>query len=144
MTYKKTLPLILLIASLLVGCNFLKTTQKDIENADEIMRSDQENNGFYEAYSQDRFNELNGTEKFALFFHADWCPSCRKLEKDLKENMDVLNDHVVLEANYDREKELKKTYGITTQTTVVFFNMNGTIGETQRAPQLKHFEQFFK
>lgn len=59
---------------------------------------------------------------YALHFHADWCPVCRKqsqvidtLKADPKLNV------IVFIVNYDKEKPLRKQYGVRTQSTLIAF-----------------------
>ncbi len=99
--------------------------------------------GSYEEYSPERFKELLGSEKFILFFHADWCPTCRALEKEIKESLEKLNSRTVLEVNYDTETDLKKKYGITVQSTLVFIDSDGEVFEKRVNPDLELIEKFF-
>lgn len=56
----------------------------------------------------------------ALHFHADWCPTCRAQDQSLKTLKDEKGlDLTVLTVNYDTEKDLKKRFGIRTQSTMV-------------------------
>lgn len=68
-------------------------------------------------------------QSYALHFHADWCPVCRaqsmalerlKSDKSLKVTVYVVN--------YDREKALRKQYGVHTQSTIIAFK-----GKTETA-----------
>jgi thioredoxin 1 len=82
----------------------------------------------YEEYSKTKFSELNGQKRFALFFHADWCPTCRVLEKNIKSDLSTFpKNTVILKANYDTELALKKQYGVTTQSSLVFFDEKGNV-----------------
>lgn len=55
-----------------------------------------------------------------LFFHADWCPTCRSAEKNILENIDQLPDDLtIIKVDYDSQKDLKKTYDIIYQHTFV-------------------------
>jgi thiol-disulfide isomerase/thioredoxin len=103
-----------------------------------------ENTEGYEAYSADLFNELLGSESFALFFHAGWCPTCRAMETEILGNLSALNGHIMLKADYDTETELKKEYGVTVQTTVIFFNADGSIAKKTINPPLSEIKAFFK
>ena len=61
-----------------------------------------------------------------LFFDASWCPTCRVLDENLKDELgDFPNDLTILKVNYDKEKELKKKYSITYQHTLVQVDSQG-------------------
>lgn len=141
---QKLVVLCLIVNLLLSGCGFSSTTKKDMDQAQAI--SHQQNSiaaGHYEEYTPEKLEALMGSEKFALFFHANWCPTCRALEKKLKENLKKLNSRTVLEVNYDTETDLKKKYGITVQSMVVFVNSDGSVFQTVLNPDLELFEKFF-
>ena len=64
--------------------------------------------------------------KKVLFFAATWCPSCQALTKDIQANLSSIPaDTVVIRADYDDEKDLKKTYGVTYQHTLVQIDNDG-------------------
>ena len=53
-------------------------------------------------------------------------PSCRSAEKDIKRNLNVIpEDIVIFKADYDSEKTLKQKYGITYQHTFVYVDAAG-------------------
>jgi thioredoxin 1 len=66
----------------------------------------------------------------AVHFHAEWCPTCRKQSTVLTQlKSDKSLDAVtVLVADYDAERDLRKTLKVRTQSTVIVFN-----GTTERA-----------
>ena len=72
--------------------------------------------GVYTEYSPEWVENAQG--KIVLFFHADWCPACEAIDGKVK-NAEVPNGVTILKVNYDNETELKKKYGVTTQTTFV-------------------------
>ena len=75
-----------------------------IQNGD-IVNS---NAGSYESYAPEKL-AFAETGNVVLFFHASWCPSCRALEKDIKENLGVIpTDLRILKVDYDNSKELKQ------------------------------------
>lgn len=134
---------VLILCLFLGGCGFSGTTEKDMVVVEKSSEAATLATGHYEEYGPERYKTLLGSEKFILFFHADWCPTCRALEKEIKENLDKLNSRTVLEVNYDTEKELKKEYGITVQSTVVFINQDGTVFEKLVNPEFELVEKFF-
>lgn len=66
----------------------------------------------------------------AVHFHAEWCPTCRKQSTVLTELKadKSLEAVTVLVADYDAERELRKTLKVRTQSTLVVFK-----GATERA-----------
>ncbi len=144
MNLSKKIPLLILIAGFaLVGCSFLANNETDTEQAENETLSTGLP-GRYEEYSPELFSELQGNEKFLLFFHADWCPLCRALEAKIKNDIGVLNGRTVLEADYDIELDLRKEYSVLAQVTVIFFNADGTIANKKVNPRLSAIEEFFK
>lgn len=81
--------------------------------------------GTFEPYSADKLAlAQNGT--VVLFFHAEWCPSCRGLENDINAQLSQIpaNTHI-LKLDYDTETELKRKYGVVRQHTLVVVDANG-------------------
>jgi thiol-disulfide isomerase/thioredoxin len=74
----------------------------------------------------------------AVVFHADWCPTCRAqapLLKDLSQTQEFKSLTLYV-ANFDTEKALKRSLGVTKQSTIVIFK-NGkesarSTGDTQQ------------
>ena len=82
--------------------------------------------GTFSDYSPDKLAlAQNGT--VVLFFHANWCPSCRGLENDINANLSQIpaGTHI-LKLDYDTETELKKKYGVVRQHTLVVVNADGS------------------
>lgn len=89
----------------------------------------------YTAYSEAQFATLAGSEPFAIFFHAEWCPTCRQMEKYINADLSLFPVGTkILKANYDTETALKAKYGITVQSTVVIIDGNGEYVQTLAAP----------
>ena len=83
-------------------------------------------------------------QKVALFFHADWCATCRKWEEDLKSQLSKLPENArVLKVDYDNAKELVKDYGVTKQSTVVFLDEKGNVAKKLMDPSLDKVIEFF-
>jgi thiol-disulfide isomerase/thioredoxin len=60
-----------------------------------------------------------------LYFHADWCPSCRADMRQIDARLSELGDITVVVVNYDSSAELKKRYGVTYQHTYVQIDGDG-------------------
>lgn len=90
-------------------------------------------------FTQAQFDAARSAgEPVAVVFHADWCPTCRAQAPVLKELMQTpaLKSLTLYVANFDTEKALKKSLGITQQSTIVVFKGGKEIarstGDTQR------------
>jgi thiol-disulfide isomerase/thioredoxin len=59
----------------------------------------------------------------AVVFHADWCPTCRAQAPVLKQLSETpaLKSLTLYVANFDTEKALKRSLGVTQQSTIVVF-----------------------
>jgi thioredoxin 1 len=75
-------------------------------------------------YNQAQFDALRAAGKpVAVVFHADWCPTCRAqapVLKQLTQSQD-LKGITLFVANFDTETALKRSLGITKQSTIVVF-----------------------
>ena len=85
-------------------------------------------------YSEARFDELQGNEKFALFFSAPWCPKCVATKNAIAEDPDQFAGVKLLDVDYDTATELKQQYGITLQHSFVFFDADGEVVGTSAMP----------
>jgi thioredoxin 1 len=91
-------------------------------------------------FNQAQFDSMIAAGKpVAVVFHADWCPTCRAQAPLLKEltQSPELKGLTLFVANFDTEKALKQSLGVTKQSTVVVFkdgkeNARST-GDTQQA-----------
>jgi thioredoxin 1 len=71
-------------------------------------------------------------DKIVLFFYADWCPTCRPIDVEFKNNIPKIPTGIeIYRVNYndqdtdEAEKALAKKYGITYQHTFVQIDKNG-------------------
>jgi len=109
-----------------------KDIEKDILNTvnDQVLMDTETimiKTGSYESYSADKL-AMAETGDVILFFHASWCPSCRKLNKNIEENINSIPENVhILKLDYDKEIVLKKKYEVTTQHTLVQVDADGTM-----------------
>ena len=92
-------------------------------------------------YNQAQFDAARSAGKpVAVVFHADWCPTCRAQAPVLKElsQSPALQSVTVYVANFDTDKALKKSLGVTQQSTIVVFKDGKetarSTGDTQREP----------
>ena len=59
----------------------------------------------------------------AVVFHADWCPTCRAQAPVLRQLMQSpeFKDVTLFVADFDAEKTLKRSLGVTRQSTIVVY-----------------------
>ena len=82
--------------------------------------------GSYEDYSPEKIAQGDG--KKILFFHAIWCPTCKGLERNILKNAnDIPSDVTILKADFDKEGDLKRKYGVTVQHTLVQIDSAGEL-----------------
>lgn len=73
----------------------------------------------------------------AVFFHADWCPTCRKQAEslDVLKADPALQDMTVLVADYDREKDLRRDLKVRSQSIMVVYSgdieVTRVLGQTE-------------
>lgn len=99
-------------------------------------------------FNQAQFDAARTAGKpVAVVFHADWCPTCRAQAPLLKELAQTpgLKPMTLYVADFDTEKALKKSLGVTKQSTIVVFRDGKerarSTGDTQRdslAELLRH------
>lgn len=100
-------------------------TRTDAADSNQQVDAPSQQSGRYEAYEESKL-ALANTGDVVLFFKADWCPSCRALEKDILSKKDQIPaDLTILTLDYDTELELRKKYGVTTQHTLVQVDSQG-------------------
>jgi len=81
--------------------------------------------GAYQPYTKAAFDTAKGRQR-VLFFHATWCPNCKRADADIRANLaDLPAKVVVFKTDYDKEAALKRQYGITSQHTFVLVDARG-------------------
>lgn len=79
----------------------------------------------YQVYTKAAFDAAKGQQR-VLFFHATWCPNCKKADSDINAKLGLIPAGVtIFKTNYDKEVALKKQYGITSQHTFVLVDAGG-------------------
>jgi thioredoxin 1 len=63
--------------------------------------------------------------RVVLFFHADWCPSCRATDAALVEE-GVPDGLTVVQVDFDTETALRQEHGVVQQHTFVHVDTDGT------------------
>jgi thioredoxin 1 len=82
--------------------------------------------GIYLPYTSTAVAQAKG--QVVLFFHANWCPTCIAVNKDIETNLkNIPTDLTILKTGYDDEKELKELYGVTAQHTFVQVDNTGKL-----------------
>ncbi|HMS24879.1 MAG TPA: thioredoxin family protein [Acidimicrobiia bacterium] len=82
--------------------------------------------GIFEDYTEELVTSASSGDRIILFFHADWCPTCRSIEKDINSNLSDIPDGTrILKVDYDSEDDLKKKYGVRSQYTMVQVDNSG-------------------
>lgn len=62
--------------------------------------------------------------KVVYFFHATWCPTCRATEEAIARD-GIPAGLTLVKVDFDRETDLRKKYGVTTQHTFVQVDASG-------------------
>lgn len=75
------------------------------------------------AYTPESFASLQAAKQpVVLHFHADWCPVCKAQAKVFEGwQGDASVPGTLLRVNYDQEKELRRSMGVRSQSTVIAF-----------------------
>lgn len=77
--------------------------------------------GSYQAYDE---SLVGVTANTVLFFHAEWCGTCKAADAKLRE-ADAPEDLTVLKVDFDEASDLRKKYGVTTQHSFVQVDADG-------------------
>lgn len=124
MNKNKKIVLVLVGILILVGAFFIynQNTQQAIKEAQTPIVSEN-----YKVFNEAELTFAD-TGKVILFFKASWCPSCRTLDRDIKQNVaNIPQDLKILEIDFDNSTELRQKYGITSQHTLVQVDSMGNM-----------------
>ena len=84
-------------------------------------------------FNQAQFAQANAAGKpVAVYFHADWCPTCR-VQQPIIDRLSVdpqLKAVTIFVADYDTETALEKALKVTQQSTLVIFRMGHEVGRS--------------
>ncbi|PIT90358.1 MAG: hypothetical protein COU22_02605 [Candidatus Komeilibacteria bacterium CG10_big_fil_rev_8_21_14_0_10_41_13] len=102
-------------------------SEEMIDDGKEIMMNDNQPVGSYEAYAPEKLAKADNGN-VVLFFHANWCPTCRALNSSLEGSLsEIPSDLTILKTDYDSETALKQKYGVTYQHTLVKIDSQGNM-----------------
>ena len=74
----------------------------------------------YVEYTPERFEDASGEFHRVYFFHASWCPSCRRAHREFRDNPDQIPENVVIfKLDYDTEAQLRREFAVVYQHTFV-------------------------
>lgn len=81
----------------------------------------------YADFSEDQFDELKGSEDFAVFVHSRTCGTCAKKDKQIKDEVAQFDSGTILKMEYDEASaEFLKEYGVAKWDTFVTFSSDGS------------------
>ena len=78
----------------------------------------------FKSFSKDIYDvALKSGDTIVLFFHASWCPVCKKQEPLLTDIIDEkgYETFVALKVDYDQERDFKKSLKVSRQSTIIVF-----------------------
>jgi len=82
--------------------------------------------GVYLPYTSTAVVQAKGD--IVLFFYANWCPTCIKVNKNIEENLKKIPKNLtILRVNFDDATELRETYGVTEQHTFIQVDNTGKL-----------------
>ena len=88
----------------------------------------------YEAFSDERYEELLGSESFAVFFHSKTCGTCAKKNTQIIDEVDDFSGGTILKIEFsESDTELRKELGVTNYDTFVIFDADGNATTTPGA-----------
>lgn len=95
---------------------FIKDQNWDLEEINKNNEKSIQKNINYKDYDENLLK--SHTWRILLFFHADWCSTCKSLEKQIYENK-MPDDLLILKVDFDTRKDLTGKYTILSQSSFV-------------------------
>jgi len=87
--------------------------------------SDTDQTRRYITFAPDLLRQPNIQHR-VLFFKADWCSTCNRLDQNIRTQEDrIPADTVIFQVDYDKNQALRQQYGVTIQHTLVLVDENG-------------------
>lgn len=92
----------------------------------------------YITYTQSHNDSIIGKSPTVLFFHADWCPTCRTIESNINDELASFPAGTqILKVNFDKETKLKQDYEVFVQSTLIVLDSAGNVVKKLAAPSNK-------
>ena len=110
---------------LIVGAGyfvFYNTSDAETRGTSELVSSDTYIAGAYQLFSQSAYDQaITDGKTVILDFHADWCSTCVQNKPIINEVFNALEDDSIVgfQVDYDIEKALKRTFNISSQSTIL-------------------------
>jgi len=128
------------------GYDASRLEQKLLENIDdsnETMAAEINGLEQYQDYAQKAVVQAQeNNNHYAFFFHADWCSTCKTVEKDILLHIESLPDKsVIFKVDFDTANQIKKDFNVLTQTTFIFFDPKGNIIDRKFNPSIERIVQ---
>jgi thiol:disulfide interchange protein len=81
----------------------------------------------FQPYSEEALAAADVDDTVVLFFSAAWCSTCKVLRDDIRANQASIPEDVrILLVDFDAATELKQTYGVIRQHSLVQVDRTGT------------------
>lgn len=84
-------------------------------------------------FTHEKYKQAQEDGKVILLdFYAAWCSTCKAQQPILKSLLEKekFSNIVAFKVNYDSEKELKKTFNVTSQSTLVILKDKTEVGRS--------------
>lgn len=95
----------------------------------------------YETFTQERFDELRGSEAFVVFVHSRSCGTCAKKNKTIIDDVASFPNGTILKMEYDEAPQaFLEEHGVTKYDTFVIFNQDGS-AETKKGASIDEVKE---
>lgn len=101
----------------------------------------------FQTFDSAFYNEAIAANKTVfLDFYASWCPTCRANAPHIEEAFELLGDEntVGFRVDFDHAENLKKEFGVYSQSTLVLIPGGNTEAALQKAPGLYDTEDILE
>ena len=122
----KHLGTVIAVALIIVFVGAMAHVNKKVAPIEQAKKTvEAEEIGQYLEYSQARLQHAK-EEFIVLFFHANWCPTCKAFEEKVLSE-EIPENIKILKVDFDTNTELRKKYNILTQTSFVLVDNDGNL-----------------